>query len=585
MGDSKPFAPTQSRLQRARREGDVPRAGELVAVASFGAAFAVVVGGMPYVAAAMRLALEDAAHGALDWRPYAVAGAWALGTVFAAAAAAALVATTLAGGLTVTGLKLNLARLDPAAGLRRMLSRDAALGALRAAVAACAVTAALVPAVRAVFRVAVARPTSEGLAALALEGVERAASAALVAGLAFGVADALFERIKWRRRLRMTFDEMKRDVKQNEGDPVLRGRRRARHRELAQRSLARLREAAFVVANPTHVAVGARLPAARDRRSARRRPRARRRRTDRPRASARTADPGRAARHPRAQALRVERRGRVHCPRLLPRGRADRRPTAARGRPRMSGKAATYGFAAVVLAIVAMLVIPLPPALLDGLLALNIIGSGVVLLLSITIGDPLEFAAFAPALLVATLFRLALNVSATRLILTQGHIDGGVGSIIPAFGALVVGGNLVVGIIVFAILITIQFIVISSGSQRVAEVAARFTLDAMPGKQMAIDADLHAGAIDAEGARRKRLMIQKEADFYGAMDGAGKFVKGDAIAALIIVALEPGRRDRRRSRLPRDGRRSRRSTCSRCCRSATLWSRRCRRSSCRPRWG
>jgi flagellar biosynthesis protein FlhA len=203
----------------------------------------------------------------------------------------------------------------------------------------------------------------------------------------------------------------------------------------------------------------------------------------------------------------------------------------------VSGKAATYGFAAVVLAIVAMLVIPLPPALLDCLLALNIIGSGVVLLLSITIGDPLEFAAFAPALLVATLFRLALDVSATRLILTQGHIEGGVGSIIPAFGELVVRGNLVVGIIVFAILITIQFIVISSGSQRVAEVAARFTLDAMPGKQMAIDADLHAGAIDAEGARRKRTMIQKEADFYGAMDGAGKFVKGDAIAALIIVAL------------------------------------------------
>ncbi len=203
----------------------------------------------------------------------------------------------------------------------------------------------------------------------------------------------------------------------------------------------------------------------------------------------------------------------------------------------MSGKAATYGFAAIVLAIVAMLVIPLPPAVLDCLLAMNIIGSGVVLLLSITVSDPLEFAAFAPALLVATLFRLALDVSATRLILTQGHIEGGVGSIIPAFGALVVRGNLVVGIIVFAILITIQFVVISTGSQRVAEVAARFTLDAMPGKQMAIDADLHAGAIDAEGARRKRAMIQKEADFYGAMDGAGKFVKGDAIAALIIVAL------------------------------------------------
>lgn len=203
----------------------------------------------------------------------------------------------------------------------------------------------------------------------------------------------------------------------------------------------------------------------------------------------------------------------------------------------MNAKAATYGFAAVVLAIVAILVVPLPPVVLDALLAFNIMGSGVVLLLSITVADPLEFAAFAPALLIATLFRLALDVSATRLILTQGHIDGGVGSIIPAFGALVVSGNLVVGVIVFAILVTIQFVVIASGSQRVAEVAARFTLDAMPGKQMAIDADVHAGALDADGARRKRALIQKEADFYGAMDGAGKFVKGDAVAALVIVGL------------------------------------------------
>lgn len=203
----------------------------------------------------------------------------------------------------------------------------------------------------------------------------------------------------------------------------------------------------------------------------------------------------------------------------------------------MSAKAATYGFAAVVLAIVAILVVPLPPVVLDMLLAFNIMGSGVVLLLSITVADPLEFAAFAPALLIATLFRLALDVSATRLILTHGHVEGGVGTIIPAFGALVVSGNLVVGVIVFAILVTIQFVVIASGSQRVAEVAARFTLDAMPGKQMAIDADVHAGALDAEGARRKRALIQKEADFYGAMDGAGKFVKGDAVAALVIVGL------------------------------------------------
>lgn len=197
----------------------------------------------------------------------------------------------------------------------------------------------------------------------------------------------------------------------------------------------------------------------------------------------------------------------------------------------------TYGFAAVVLSIVMILIVPLPPWLLDALLALNIFGCVLVLLMSVTITDPLEFSAFAPALLIATLFRLALDVSATRLILTQGHLPGGAGSIIPAFGEFVVGGNVVVGLIVFTILVTIQFLVIAQGSQRVAEVAARFTLDAMPGKQMAIDADVHAGTIDSEAARLKRALVQKEADFYGAMDGAGKFVKGDAIAALVIVVL------------------------------------------------
>ncbi|MBV8344635.1 MAG: FHIPEP family type III secretion protein [Candidatus Eremiobacteraeota bacterium] len=203
----------------------------------------------------------------------------------------------------------------------------------------------------------------------------------------------------------------------------------------------------------------------------------------------------------------------------------------------MPRKAAVYAFAGVLLAVVAILIVPLPPWLLDLLLGINIFGSAIVLLLSVTVEDPLEFSAFAPALLIATLFRLSLDVSATRLILTSGATAGAVGAIIPAFGAFVVHGNLVVGLIVFSILVTIQFVVIASGSQRVAEVAARFTLDAMPGKQMAIDADVHAGALDSEGARRKREVVQREADFYGAMDGAGKFVKGDAIAALIIVAL------------------------------------------------
>ncbi|MGR4064940.1 MAG: FHIPEP family type III secretion protein [Vulcanimicrobiaceae bacterium] len=200
-------------------------------------------------------------------------------------------------------------------------------------------------------------------------------------------------------------------------------------------------------------------------------------------------------------------------------------------------RAQVYVFAALLLAVVAILIVPLPPWLLDVLLAVNIFGSALVLLLSVTVEDPLEFSAFAPALLLATLFRLSLDVSATRLILTQGSTPGAVGALIPAFGEFVVHGNLIVGIIVFVILVTIQFVVIASGSQRVAEVAARFTLDAMPGKQMAIDADVHAGALDVEGARIKRENVQREADFYGAMDGAGKFVKGDAVAALVIVAL------------------------------------------------
>lgn len=199
--------------------------------------------------------------------------------------------------------------------------------------------------------------------------------------------------------------------------------------------------------------------------------------------------------------------------------------------------AAGNAFALAVLAIVAILIVPLPPALLDLLLGLDVFGSAVVLLMSLRIEEALEFSAFPPALLLATLFRLSLDVSATRLILTQGHEPGGVGAVIPAFGSFVVRGNVVVGLIVFAIVVTIQFIVIASGSQRVAEVCARFTLDAMPGKQMAIDAEVHAGILDAEGARHKRARIQKEADFYAAMDGAGKFVKGDAIAALVIVAL------------------------------------------------
>lgn len=186
-----------------------------------------------------------------------------------------------------------------------------------------------------------------------------------------------------------------------------------------------------------------------------------------------------------------------------------------------------------VVLIVVMMVIPLPPRFLDLLLTLNFGLALLLLMLTMNVREPLELAVFPALLLVATLYRLALNVSSTRLILLEGYA----GQIIQAFGNFVVGGNYVVGFVVFLILVIIQFIVITKGAERVAEVAARFTLDAMPGKQMSIDADLNSGLIDEEEARRRRRDVEREADFYGAMDGASKFVKGDAIASVVITIV------------------------------------------------
>ena len=191
------------------------------------------------------------------------------------------------------------------------------------------------------------------------------------------------------------------------------------------------------------------------------------------------------------------------------------------------------GMAALVILIVVMMIIPLPTWLLDILLSMNITIGVVVLLSTFYARRALDLAAFPTMLLIVTLFRLALNVSTTRLIL----LNADAGQVVSAFGNFVVGGNYVVGAVVFLILVVIQFVVITKGAERVAEVAARFTLDAMPGKQMAIDADLNAGLIDEAGAKERRLTIQREADFYGSMDGASKFVKGDAIAGLIITII------------------------------------------------
>jgi flagellar biosynthesis protein FlhA len=200
---------------------------------------------------------------------------------------------------------------------------------------------------------------------------------------------------------------------------------------------------------------------------------------------------------------------------------------------RKSGKFSHLAVPVGVVMIVVMMVVPLPTVLLDLLIAANITLALVTVLVTMYVRRPLDFSVFPALILVATLFRLALNISATRRVL----LDGYAGKVIDAFGHFVVGGSLVVGLVIFLILIIIQFVVITNGAGRVAEVGARFTLDAMPGKQMAIDADLNAGLIDEHEARRRRADVGAEADFYGAMDGASKFVKGDAIAAIIITVI------------------------------------------------
>lgn len=196
------------------------------------------------------------------------------------------------------------------------------------------------------------------------------------------------------------------------------------------------------------------------------------------------------------------------------------------------------GIPLLLMILLAMIILPIPPLLLDIFFTFNIALSLVVLLVAVYALRPLDFAAFPTILLIATLLRLGLNVASTRVVLLEGHNGGdAAGKVIEAFGHVVIGGNLAVGIVVFIILMIINFVVVTKGAGRIAEVSARFTLDAMPGKQMAIDADLNAGLIDQDQARTRRQEVSSEADFYGAMDGASKFVRGDAVAGIMIMFI------------------------------------------------
>ncbi len=192
----------------------------------------------------------------------------------------------------------------------------------------------------------------------------------------------------------------------------------------------------------------------------------------------------------------------------------------------------------LVVAILSMMVLPLPPLLLDVFFTLNISVALMVMMVAAYMLRPLDFAAFPAVLLLTTLMRLSLNVASTRVVLLEGHTGpGAAGSVIEAFGHFLIGGNFAVGLIVFSILVVINFVVVTKGAERIAEVSARFALDAMPGKQMAVDADLSAGTIDEGEAKRRRSEVAEEADFFGSMDGASKFVRGDAVAGILILLI------------------------------------------------
>src|ERR1044071_8755345 len=213
-------------------------------------------------------------------------------------------------------------------------------------------------------------------------------------------------------------------------------------------------------------------------------------------------------------------------------------PAAATAGPVRSLLKAGLGVLIGVLGVLAMVVLPLPPIALDALFTFNIALSIVIVMSVFYVARPVEFGVFPTILLIATLLRLALNVASTRVVLLNGHSGShAAGHVIESFGQFVIGGNFAVGVVVFVIITIINFVVVTKGSGRISEVSARFTLDAMPGKQMAIDADLNAGLITQDQARERRAEVRAEADFYGSMDGASKFVRGDAIAGILILVI------------------------------------------------
>ena len=562
-------APSGRRLEKAREDGNVVLSRDVVQLASL-AATALTLVGLGKAINDSLVQLFAVSFGRMgSGQPYELAANMErtalLGLAVCAAAAVAAVVATLAQtqmGFWSDKATPDLTRVFSGGKFMKMISRDSLIDLGVTLVKSVAVGWVLwatlgdeIVTLPRMFHLGPDGLLTATFGPLAGTLVKLLTTLTILAG-----ADFALTRYRFLDKLKMTKEEVKREAKDDEGDPLMKSRRRARHRQLVKgRINVEVPRADVVVVNPTHIAIVLRYRTGEDK-APKVTAKGKGEQAENIRDLARQHGIPIVENIPLARLLvpqgqggppgagRDLQGGRRHPGLRLPDAGTSigSEPRFARGPPMsdFAGASASRGInpqtvlTFAVLAIVGILVLPLPPMLLDVMLALNIGVSVLILLVALSVVRPLDFSVFPSLLLITTLFRLGLNVATTRLILMNG--GGGTaaaGHIIETFGHFAVGGSLIVGAVIFLILLVVNFAVITKGSGRIAEVAARFTLDALPGKQMSIDADLAAGIIDDREAKRRRQDLEKEIEFYGAMDGASKFVRGDAMAGLIITAI------------------------------------------------
>ena len=500
-----------------------------------------------------------------------------------------LAGAALQGGVHLKKFRLDFEHFNLLSGIKRLFGTQAIWGGVKALLKASVVGLVLYTVVQGLVPVLLTAgglPVS-GVVQAAGGGIASLVQFAVAAGIVLAAADFFVVMRRNRKKTRMSKKEVQDENKSSEGDPLIRSQRRARQMAMSRnRMIAAIGDADVVLVNPTHVAValkyepgksaprvvakGAGHVAARIREEAEAKNVPMVQDIPLTRALHGACELGQEipvdfyravagvlafvmslkARGAAARACTGWQHGATYEPHDVP---CRSEPASVKG-PHHEQQAARLTVPIGIVGIVLLLVVPVPAPLLDVLIVCNILLALLVLLTSMFVKKPLDFSVFPSLLLVATLFRLGLNVASTRLVLGDGYA----GQVIEAFGKVTVGGSMIIGAVVFLILVVIQFVVVTKGAERVAEVGARFTLDAMPGKQMAIDADLNAGLITDTQARERRAEVSAEADFYGAMDGASKFVKGDAIAGHHHYHHQLRRRHRHRHAAARPGDRRRR---------------------------